>query len=342
MGDGVLAYFGYPRAHEDDAERALRAGLKLIESVSTLKTGVALAVRVGVATGSVVVGDIVGEGASQESAVVDETPNLAARLQGIAEPNTVVLSAATEHLVAGRFGLDALGPQTLKGIAKPVQAYRALAVRDISRFDAARERRLTPVVGRDEELGMLLRRWKLAMDGEGQAVLLSGEAGVGKSRILRALQDALAESLPNRVLCYCSPYQQSSAFQPVIEQLERAARIRAGQTPREKLDSLENVLAGLGLKVDETAWVFAEFLSIPYEGIYPALELTPEQLRIRTLDVLVEAVEAMAAKAPVLFVLEDAHWVDPSTQDFLTHLIERVRTTRTLVVITHRPEYESP
>jgi len=340
MGDGVLAYFGYPRAHEDDAERSLRAGLELIESVSMLETGVALAVRVGVATGPVVVGDIVGEGAAQESAVVGETPNLAARLQGIAEPDTVVLSAATQHLVSGRFDLDALGPHTLKGIGQPVQAYRALAVRDVSRFDAARERRLTPVVGRDEELGMLLRRWRLAVEGEGQAVLLSGEAGVGKSRIVHALQDSLAESLTNRILCYCSPYHQSSAFHPVIEQLERATRVRSGQTPREKLNAVENVLGELGLDVVETVRLFAELLSIPYEGIYPALDLTPEQLRLRTLDVLVETIEAMAAQEPVLFVVEDAHWVDPSTQDFLTHLIERVRTTRTLVVITHRPEYE--
>ncbi len=215
MGDGVLAYFGYPRAHEDDAERALRAGLELIDSVSRLETGVALTVRVGVATGPVVVGDIVGEGASQESAVVGETPNLAARLQGIAEPNTVVLSAATRHLVAGRFDLDTMRPQTLKGIDQPVQAYRALAVRDVSRFDAARERRITPLVGRDEELGILQRRWRLAVEGEGQAVLLSGEAGVGKSRIVRALQDSLAETFTNRVLYYCSSYHRSSAFHPV-------------------------------------------------------------------------------------------------------------------------------
>jgi predicted ATPase len=252
----------------------------------------------------------------------------------------VVLSAATQHLVSGRFDLDALGPQTLTGIGQPVQAYRALAVRGVSRFDAARERRLTPVVGRDEELGMLLRRWRLAVEGEGQAVLLSGEAGVGKSRIVYALQDSLAKSLTNRILCYCSPYYQSSAFHPVIDQLERATRISSMQTPREKLNALENVLGELGLDVVEAARLFAELLSIPYEGIYPALDLTPEQLRLRTLDVLVETVEAMAAQEPVLFVVEDAHWIDPSTQDFLTHLIERVRTSRTLVVITHRPEYE--
>lgn len=342
MGDGVLAYFGFPHAHEDDAERSLLAGLELIHSVQSLKTGVMLAVRVGIATGPVVVGDIVGKGAAQERAVVGETPNLAARLQGIAQPNAVVLSAATRHLVAGRFDLDSLGLQTLKGIDKPVLAYRAIAARKVSRFDASRERGLTPLVGRDEELRMLLRRWELALEGDGQAVLLSGEAGVGKSRILRALQDSLADSLTNRVLYYCSPYHRSSAFHPAIEQLERVTRIETAQTPREKLYALEDLLNGLGLEVNQVAPFLAELLSIPSEGIYPALTLTPEQLRLRTLDVMVEIVETMAVQAPVLFVAEDVHWIDPSTQEYLTHLIERVRTSRTLVIVTYRPEYEPP
>lgn len=340
MGDGVLAYFGYPQAHEDDAVRALRAGLDLIDSVSSLETSVALAVRIGVATGPVVVGDIVGEGAAQESAVVGETPNLAARLQGIAEPNTVVLSAATQRLVDGRFDLEPLGPQTLKGIDEPVPAYRALAVRAVSRFDAARQRGLTPLVGRDEELGMLLRRWRLAVEGEGQAVLLSGQAGVGKSRIVRALEDSLGETLTNRVLYYCSPYHRSTAFHPAIEQLGRATRIKPGQTPREKLNVLDNVLNKLGMNIAETIPVLAELLAIPYAGIYPALDLTPEQLRRRTLDMLVEIVAAMATQEPVLFVVEDVHWIDPSTQDLLTQLIERIRNCRVLVVVTHRPEHE--
>jgi len=342
MGDGVLAYFGYPQAHEDDAERALRAGLELTRSVSSLQMGVALATRVGVATGPVVVGDVIGKGAAQESAVVGETPNLAARLQGVAEPDTVVISAATERLVRGRFDLDALGPQTLKGIGEPVSAFRAMAVRAVSRFDAAREHRLTPLVGRDEELQMLLRRWRLAGEGEGQVVLLAGEAGVGKSRILRALQDSLAGTLVNRILYYCSPYHQTSAFQSAIEQLERAARISHDQTPEEKLTALDVVVEALGLEVDKTVPLFAELLSIPYDGFYPALNLTPEQLRLQTLDALVETVAAMAVQEPVLFAVEDVHWIDPSTRDFLSHLIEQVRTRRTLVVITHRPEFEPP
>ena len=342
MGDGVLAYFGYPRAHENDAERALRAGLKLIDGVSRLETGVTLAVRVGVATGPVVVGDIVGQGAAQESTVVGETPNLAARLQGIAEPDTLVLSAATRHLVSGHFDLAELELQTLKGIEQPVQAYRALAVRDVSRFDAARERRLTPVVGRDEELTMLRRRWSLAAEGEGQAALLSGEAGVGKSRIVRALRDALADSSSNGIFCFCSPYDLNSAFQPVIEQLQRAIGNEPGLTAKQKLNALKRVLTDLRLDVAEIAPIFAELLSIPYQGSYPEPALTPEQLRLRTLDALVETVEAMAVQRPVLFVIEDVHWIDPSTQEFLTHLIERTRTHRVMIVITHRPEYQSP
>lgn len=342
MGDGVLAYFGYPQAHEDDAERALRAGMELIDAVSRLEVGMNLSVRVGVASGRVVVGDIVGEGAAQESAVVGETPNLAARLQATADPNTLVVSAATERLVAGRFDVESLGQLTLKGIARPVSAHRVRAVREVSRFEATRESRFTPLVGRDEELGILLRRWTLAVDGEGQAVLLSGEAGVGKSRIVQALQDALAGSGCNRILYYCSPYHQSSTFHPAIEQLERVNRIEAGQSAGEKLNALKTVAGELRLNPDETVPFFAELLSIPYEGSYPALDLTPEQLRRRILDVLVDSVEAMASQEPVLFVVEDAHWIDPSTQDFLTQLIERIRSTSALVVVTHRPEYEPP
>jgi len=342
MGDGVLAYFGYPQAHEDDAERALRAGLELIDAVSRLEVGMDLSVRVGVASGPVVVGDIVGEGAAQESAVVGETPNLAARLQATADPNTLIVSAATEHLVAGRFDLEPLAQQTLKGIARPVSAYRVRAVREVSRFEATRESRFTPLVGRDEELEILLRRWTLAVDGEGQAVLLSGEAGVGKSRIVQALQDALAGSGCSRILYFCLPYHQSSAFHPVIEQLERVNRIESGQSAGEKLNALNEAAGKLQLNADETVPFFAELLSIPYEGSYAALDLTPEQLRRRILDVLVNSVEAMASQEPVLFVVEDVHWIDPSTQDFLGHLIERIRNTRALVVVTHRPEYEPP
>ena len=341
MGDGVLAYFGYPRAHEDDAERAVRAGLGLARAIAELDTGVSLAARVGIATGPVVVGDIIGEGAAQESTVVGETPNLAARLESVAEPGAVVVSEATRYLVGGRFDLEALEPQNLKGIDDPVQAYRAVGVRDVSRFDATLERRLTPLIGRDEELRILLRRWDLAVEGEGQIVLLSGEAGVGKSRIVRALQDSLEVTSISRILCYCSPYRQTSAFHPLIDQLERAARIGSEQTPAEKLKALNTLLASLGLDAERVTPYFGELLSIPSEGIYPSLDLTPDQLRARTLELMVEAVEAMTRRAPVLFMLEDMHWIDPSTQDFLTRLIEAIRDKRALVVVTHRPGHRT-
>jgi class 3 adenylate cyclase/predicted ATPase len=341
MGDGLLAYFGYPLAHEDDAERALRAGLELIEAVTALQMGVPLAVRVGVATGPVVVGDIIGEGSAQESAVVGETPNLAARMQGIAAPNTLVLSEATRNLVTGRFEFDALGPQVLKGIAQPVPVYRALAIREVSRFDAPRERRLTPMVGRNEELRMILQRWGLAAEGEGQAVLLCGEAGIGKSRIVRALEDSIAKHSSNRIHFYCSPYHQSSAFHPAIGYLERTVGVGAEQTPKGKLSSLKSILSQLDIDFDNTSPIFAELLSIQLDDTLPDLVMSPEKLRLRILDALIDFVTALAAQKPTLFVVEDAHWIDQSTQDFLTYLIEQISARNVFVLITHRPEYES-
>jgi len=341
MGDGLLAYFGYPLAHEDDAERALRAGLELIEAVSALQTGVPLAVRVGVATGHVVVGDIIGEGSAQESAVVGETPNLAARLQGIAAPNTLVLSAATRQLVTGRFEFDELGLQVLKGMAQPIPVFRALAIREVSRFDAARERWLAPMVGRNEELQMILQRWGMAVEGEGQAVLLCGEAGIGKSRIVRALEDSIAEHSSHRIHLYCSPYHQSSAFHPAIGYLERTVGVEAEHTPKEKLSSLKNILSQLDIDFDKAAPVFAELLSIQLDDTTPDFMLSPEKLRLRILDALNDYVTALAAQKPTLFVVEDAHWIDQSTQDFLTYLIEQIAARNVFVLITYRPEFES-
>jgi len=340
MGDGVLAYFGYPLAHEDDAERALRAGLELIEAVSALQVGIPLAVRVGVATGPVVVGDIIGEGAAQESAVVGETPNLAARLQGIAEPNTLVFSAATRHLVTGRFDLNELGLQALKGIAQPVPVYQALAVREVSRFDAGRERQLTPMVGRNEELQMLLQRWESSKKGEGQAALLCGEAGIGKSRVVRALEDSVPEPSSNHVHFYCSPYHQSSAFYPAIGYLERVIGVGDRQTPREKLTLLENFLSQMDIADGDSSAILAELLSIPREITNPGPEMSPEKLRSRIFDILANYIITLASQKPTLLVVEDAHWIDQSTQDFLSYLVERIPGKRVLVLITHRPEYQ--
>ncbi len=243
MGDGVLVYFGYPQAHEDDAERAVRAGLELIAAVTALKSPVPLQARVGVATGLVVVGDLIGAGAAQEQAIVGETPNLASRLQGIAEPNTVVVAEGTRKLLGNLFELHDLGPKDLKGIGGPVRAWAALrASLAEGRFEALHASGLTALVGREEELELLLRRWARAKTGEGQVVLLSGEAGIGKSRLTVALLERLATEAHTRLRYFCSPQHTDSAFYPIIGQMERAAGLAHDDTPQAKLDKLDALL----------------------------------------------------------------------------------------------------
>ena len=244
MGDGVLVYFGYPQAHEDDAERAVRAGLELVAAVGALKTHAPLQTRVGIATGLVVVGDLIGSGASQEQAIVGETPNLAARLQGIAEPNSVVIAESTRKLVGNLFELEDLGATDLKGIAGPVRAWAALRPASVeSRFDALHAGGLTELVGREEELELLLRRWSKAKSGEGQVVLLSGEPGIGKSRLTAALMERLATEPHTRLRYFCSPQHTDSALYPIISQMERAAGFTHDDNTQAKLDKLDALLA---------------------------------------------------------------------------------------------------
>ena len=244
MGDGVLIYFGYPQAHEDDAERAVRAGLEVVTAVAGLKAPVSLQTRVGLATGLVVVGDLVGSGEAQERGIVGETPNLAARLQGIAEPNMVVIAEGTQRLLGNLFELDDLGPKDLKGIAGPVRAWAALRGSSAEgRFEAMHASDLTDLVGREEELELLLRRWSKAKTGEGQVVLLSGEAGIGKSRLTAALLERLATEPLTRLRYFCSPQHTDSAFYPIIGQMERAAGLAHDDTPKAKLDKLDALLA---------------------------------------------------------------------------------------------------
>ena len=317
MGDGVLIFFGYPQAHEDDAERAVRAGLELVEAVSTLKTHSALQTRVGIATGLVVVGDLIGSGASQEQAVVGETPNLAARLQSIAEPNSVVIAEGTRRLLGNLFELEDLGAKELKGISGPVRAFAALRPASAEgRFEAFHGSGLTELVGREEELELLLRRWSKAKTGEGQVVLLSGEAGIGKSRLTAALLERVATEPHTRLRYFCSPQHTDSAFYPIISQMERAAGFAHDDTAQAKLDKLDAVLAQ-SLTPRQDAALFAEMLSLPNDGRYPTLELTPQQRRQRTLEALTTQMEALVRQNPVLMIFEDVHWIDPTSLEAL-------------------------
>jgi class 3 adenylate cyclase/predicted ATPase len=342
MGDGVLVYFGYPQAHEDDAERAVRAGLELVAAVAAFKAPVSLQTRVGVATGLVVVGDLIGSGEAQERGIVGETPNLAARLQTMAEPNTVVIAESTRKLLGNLFELEDLGAQDLKGITGPVRAWAALRPSSVeSRFEALHASGLTELVGRQEELELLLRRWSKAKNGQGQVVLLSGEAGIGKSRLTAALLERLTSEPHTRLRNFCSPQHTDSALYPTIRQIERAAGITHDDTPEAKLNKLDALLAQTSTSAHNASLV-AEMFSLPNDGRYPALELTPQQRRQETLEALVLEVAALSRQNPVLMILEDAHWVDPTSLELLGRILDRIASLRLLLIVTFRPEFEPP
>ncbi len=343
MGDGVLVYFGYPQAHEDDAERAVQAGLALVEAFGQLPTPEHLQVRIGIGTGLVVVGDLVGSGDAQERGVVGETPNLAARLQAMAEPNTVVIGPWTRRLLGALFEYRDLGPVAVKGYAEPVQAYQVLRPSTVeSRFEARRPASgEAPLVGREEEAEFLLRRWQQAKSGEGRVALLSGEPGIGKSCLAAAVQERLQNEPHIRLRYFCSVHHTDSALHPTIAQLERAAGFEREDTPETKLDKLTAMLAPAS-PPQEDGVLLAELLSLPTEGRFLPLQLTPRRKKEKTLEALLRQLDGLARQSPVLMLFEDVHWIDPSSRELLDLAVERVQRLRVLLVVTFRPEFEPP
>jgi class 3 adenylate cyclase len=346
MGDGVLVYFGYPLAHEDDPERAVRAGLALVDAVGQIQAPEPLRVRVGIATGLVVVGDLIGSGEAQERGVVGETPNLAARLQAVAEPDSIVIAATTRRLIGGLFEYEDLGGVEAKGFAEPVQAWRVRGESAAeSRFEALRAAALIPLVGRDEEIELLLRRWTRAKRGDGQVVLLSGEPGIGKSRLVADLQERIASELQHtRLRYFCSPYHQDSALHPVIAHLEHAAGFEREDRPETKLEKLKKLLAPASPPAEDVA-LLAEWLSIPTVAgrrEAPLDSLTPQRKKERTFEALFRQLEGLARLRPVLMAFEDVHWMDPTSLELLDLMVERVRHLPVLLLITFRPEFAPP
>jgi class 3 adenylate cyclase/tetratricopeptide (TPR) repeat protein len=342
MGDGVLVYFGYPQAHEDDAERAVCAGLGVVAAVTALKSDTPFQSRVGIATGLVVVGDLIGSGEARERGIVGETPNLAARLQGIAVPNQVVIAESTRKLLGNLFELEDLGAKGLKGIAGPTRAWVALRTRSVEgRFEGLHASGLTDLVGREEELELLARRWTRAKSSEGQVVLLSGEPGIGKSRLTAALLERLASEPHTRLRYFCSPQHTDSALYPIISQMARAAGYAHDDTQQAKLDKLDAVLARSFIPRLDAA-LFAEMLSLPNDGRYSKVELTPLQRRQRTLQALTAQLEKLASQHPTLMIFEDVHWIDPTSLEALNRTIDGIKTLPVLLIVTFRPEFNAP
>jgi hypothetical protein len=348
LGDGLLVYFGYPVAHEDDAVRAVRAGLGILDAIRVLHArlpqdqGVDLAVRIGIHSGLVVVGEV-GSGTRPERLALGETPNIAARLQSLATPGRVVLSAQTQRLAGGMFDYDNVTTHVLKGLADTVRVYwvRGASAAE-SRFEAATAIGLTPLVGRDGEIDLLLRRWEQAREGEGQVVLLAGEAGIGKSRITQALRQRLSDEPHLRLHAQCLPYYSNSAFYPFIAHLERAMACERDAPPAVKLAALEALLARAGTPLTEVVLLLAALLSIPTGDRYAPLTLSPQRQKDKTIEALIDQVRGLARQQLVLNIFEDVHWIDPTSLEALTRLIDRLQDMCVLLVITYRPEFTPP
>jgi len=347
LGDGLLVYFGYPQAHEDDAQRAVRTGLGILDTLGDLNArqtqekGISLAIRIGIHTGLVVVGAM-GSGGRQEQLALGETPNIAARIQGLAEPNTVAISEATYRLVQGYFDCQDLGAQTLRGVAEPIAVYRVLSESGVySRLDVAQTRGLTPLVGREQEVGLLLERWEQVKARQGQVVLLTGDAGIGKSRLVQMLKEHVAHEPHMRWECRSAEYAQNTALFPLTDLFQRILRFETYETPDAKLAKLEHALRQYRLPLEESVQLFAPLLSLPLpENRYPLLNLSPQRQRQKTLETIVAILLELAEHHPVLFILEDLHWTDPTTLELLHLVIEQIPTTSLLTVLTCRSHFQ--
>ncbi|MEO1019415.1 MAG: adenylate/guanylate cyclase domain-containing protein, partial [Pseudomonadota bacterium] len=349
MGDGVLIYFGYPKAQDDSVVQAVRGGRRIIERLKALNLrleleyGEAIQLRIGIHTGLVIAGDFQGEQTRQGLAVFGNTPNIAARLQTLCEPNQVVVSETTHHLIEGLFRCELLGTRALKGVASPMAIYRVVEPTGVAtRLEAAAARGLSPLIGRENELKMLLGAWSLAKQGKRQLVLVEGEPGIGKSRLIRALYDLVATEAHTRNHYACAPYYQNSALRPAINQFELALHIGDGDPNDLRLDKLERFLTELELPVDEIAPLFAALMGMVPGDRYPRLELDPKTRKTKTLEAAVAVAEASQRRQPMLLVVEDAHWIDPSTVELLTLVLDRLAEARLLMVVTYRPEFSPP
>jgi class 3 adenylate cyclase/predicted ATPase len=348
LGDGLLVYFGYPVASEDDPRRAVQAGLGIIEAMATLNArlqrerGITLAVRIGIHTGPVVIGEIGGAGRREELAL-GETPNVAARLQAIAEPDTVVISAATHRLLRGSVMVTDLGAQVLKGLPAPLRVYRVQGDGGAANsLDASAAEALTPLVGRDQEVGLLLDRWEHVKDGRGHVVLLSGEPGIGKSRLGRVLKDHIAAEGYLSWECRCSPYHQDSALYPLIDLFERALQFDGDDAPPERVAKIEARLVRYGLAQPEAVSLWAAFLSVAVSDQHPPLNLTPQRQKEKTFEAIVALLLALAAERPLLFIVEDLHWADPSTRELVDFVFAQAAAASILMLMTSRPEFRPP
>jgi class 3 adenylate cyclase/predicted ATPase len=348
LGDGLLVYFGYPLAHEDDAQRAVRSGLEIVKEIDQLndrlerEKGVNLAVRIGIHTGLVVVGEM-GGGQKRERLALGDTPNIAARIQGLADPNAVVIGAATYRLIEGFFECHSIGSQSLKGVSQPMEVFRVLRESGVqSRFEVAIITGLTPLVGREREVQKMLRCWKRAKKGHRQVVVIIGEPGIGKSRLLEAFKERIGNERHTWIFCRCSPYYQNSAFYPLIELIERLASLSPKESSQEKLDKLERAFQPHGLSPEETIPLVASLLSIPFSDRYAPLSMTPQKQKQKTLEIMLAWLLKVAEQQPLVFAMEDLQWMDPSTLEYLNVLMDQGASARITLILTFRPTFTLP